>query len=221
MQWEGGTCQNAEKYLFATDPTTGLTYADLMGLDRVILTKHTFPTARARAAPAGWYFVNRPDPLAWILERTTARQVRPGRVVASPGVTVTQVAPSQDTAESMTVSSTDGGPVVFSRLLWPGYTATLDGRPVPVDSLRGVFVTIRVPAGTNAARLALSFRPPGTTLGLFLAALGLVLLTVLMIIQFVFTGRRRRSGRSGQDGAGGAEPQSREIGEAVVPLEGH
>jgi hypothetical protein len=220
MRWEGGTCENAEKYLFAVDPTTGLTYADLMGLDRVVLTKHTFPKATAGTAPPGWHYVNRPDPLAWILERTTP-QARPGRVVASPGVTVTQVAPSRDTAESMTVSSTNGGPVVFSRLLWPGYTATLDGRPVPVDSLKGVFVTVRVPAGTQAARLALSFRPPGTTFGLVLAALGVALLAVLMIFEFVFWRRRRHRGRTGHAGIFGAEPQSRDVDEAAVRFEGH
>jgi hypothetical protein len=221
MRWEGGTCSNAEKDLFAVDPTTGLTYADLMGLDRVVLTKNSFPNARAAGAPPGWYFVNRPDPLAWILERTTARQVRPGRVVASPGVMVTQVAPSRDTAESMTVSSTSGGPVVFSRLLWPGYTATLDGRPVPVGSVRGVFVTVSVPAGTEAARLSLSFRPPGMTLGLVLAALGVALLVVLVILELGFWRRRRFRGRAGQDGTPGAELESSDVAAAALGLEGH
>jgi hypothetical protein len=220
MRWEGGTCENAEKYLFAVDPTTGLTYADLMGLDRVVLTKHTFPKATAGTAPRGWHYVNHPDPLAWILERTTLR-ARPGRVVASPGVTVTQVAPSRDTAESMTVSSTNGGPVVFSRLLWPGYTATLDGHPVRVDSVKGVFVTVRVPAGTQAARLALSFRPPGTTFGLVLAALGVALLAVLMIFEFVFWRRRCQRGHTGHAGTPGAEPQSCDVDEAAVRFEGH
>ena len=193
IRWEGGTCQNAEKYLFAKEPTTGLTYADLMGLDRVVLIKYAFPHAPAQGAPDGWAFVRNGDPLAWILERTTPRPTQPGRVVTSPGVTVTHAAPSSDTAESMTVSSPGGGSVVFSRLLWPGYTATLDGRSVPVDSLKGVFVTVRLPAGTHAARLALSFRPPGTTLGLALAAGGAALLTALVALEVIF--RRRRRGR--------------------------
>ena len=221
MRWEGGTCRNAQKYLFAVDPTTGLTYADLMGLDRVVLTKNSFPNARAAAAPPGWYFVNRPDPLAWILERTSARQARPGRVVASPGVIVTQVAPSRDTAESMTVSSTSGGPVVFSRLLWPGYTATLDGRPVPVGSVKGVFVTVKVPAGTQAVRLSLSFRPPGMTLGLVLAALGVALLVVLVILELGFRRRRRHRGRTGPAGAVGAELEPSDVAAAAVGPEGH
>jgi hypothetical protein len=221
MRWEGGTCKKAEKYLFAVDPTTGLTYADLMGLDRVVLTKNSFPDARAAAAPPGWYFVNRPDPLAWILERTTERQVRPGRVVASAGVMVTQVAPSRDTAESMTVSSASGGLVVFSRLLWPGYTATLDGRVVPVGSVRGVFVTVRVPAGTQAARLSLSFRPPGMTLGLVLAALGVALLLVLVTLELGFWRRRRHRGRTGRAGTPGAELGSGDVAAAFLGLEGH
>jgi len=207
MRWEGGTCENAEQYLFADDPTTGLTYADLMGLDRVVLIKHTFPNAPARGAPIGWHFVNHADPLAWVLERNTPRPAQPGRVVASPGATVTNAAPSSDTAESMTVSSTSGGSVVFSRLLWPGYTATLDGRPVPVGSLKGVFVTVRVPAGTQAARLALSFRPPGTTLGLVLASLGVALMTALMVFEVIFWRRRRERDRTGHAGTPGVEPE--------------
>lgn len=198
IRWEGGTCQNAEKYLFATEPATGLTYADLMGLDRVVLIKHAFPHAPSQAAPDGWQFVGN-DPLSWILERTTPRPAQPGRVVASPGVTVTDAAPSSDTAESMTVASPSGGSVVFSRLLWPGYTATLDGVPVPVDSVKGVFVSVRLPAGTHAARLALSFRPPGTTLGLLLAGVGAALVTGLLALDVI--SRRRRRDRDRNDTA--------------------
>lgn len=192
MRWEGGTCQKSNQYLFATEPATALTYADLMGLDRVVLIKHAFPQAPAQGAPVGWDFVLDADPLAWVLERTTPRPAQPGRVVASPGVTVTDAAASRDTAESMTVSSPDGGSVVFSRLLWPGYTAMLDGRAVPVESVEGVFVAIRLPAGTQAARLELSFRPPGTTLGLTLAAGGGALLTLLVALDSMMSRRRRR-----------------------------
>jgi hypothetical protein len=220
MAWEGSTCPAAEDHLFARDPTTALTYADLMGVDRVVLTKNTFPDASTKGPPPGWHFVNPSDPLAWVLERTTVRPARPGRVAASPGVSVTRVAPSSDTRESMTVSSTNGGPVIFSRLLWPGYTATLDGRPVPVGSVRGVFVTVNVPAGTQAARLSLSFRPPGTTLGLVLAALGLVLLASLMVLELAFWRPRRPCERTGGCETTTAEPQPRDVGEASVQLEG-
>lgn len=209
IRWEGGTCQNAQKALFAHDPSTGMTYADLMALDRVVLIKHSFPRAPERGAPLGWHFVDKPDPLSWILERNSQRPAQPGRVVASPGVTVTRAAPSSDTAEAMTVSSTRGGSVVFSRLLWPGYAATLDGRPVPVDSIRGVFVTIRLPAGTNAARLALSFRPPGTSIGLVVAAGGVALLTALVLLEVIRWRRRRQgdlSGRAGRQGTGPHRP---------------
>ncbi|MEP7018019.1 MAG: hypothetical protein ABI899_08380, partial [Actinomycetota bacterium] len=215
IRWEGGTCQNAKKYLFAMEPTTGLTYADLMGLDRVVLIKHAFPHALSQGAPDGWQFVG-DDPLSFVLERTTPRPAQPGRVVASPGATVSNAAPSKDTAESMTVSSPSGGSVVFSRLMWPGYTATLDGRPVAVDALKGVFVTVRLPAGTHAARLALSFRPPGTTLGLVLAAGGVTLLTSLLVLEYI-TRRRRRGVREWVGHARDpAEPKSQDRGDAAV-----
>jgi hypothetical protein len=215
MRYEGSTCQMAKKYLFASEPTTGRTYADLMGIDRVVLTKWSFPHAPGGGAPIGWRFVNKPDRLAWVLERTTPRPAQPARVVASPGVTVTDPAPSRDTAESMTVSSATGGSVVFSRLWWPGYTATLNGRPVPVDSLKGVFVSVRVPAGASGSRLALSFRPPGTTLGLLLAAGGAALLAVLLALQLIIWRRRRDRDGTGQSGPSGAGPESRDDGAAL------
>ena len=210
IKWEGSTCPDAQKYLFAQELTTGRPYADLMGLDRVVLIRHAFPNASVQGAPDGWHFVRDGDPLAWVLERTTPRPGRSARVVASPGVTVTSEAPSSDTAESMTVSAASGGSVVFSRLLWPGYTATLDGRPVPVDSLNGVFVTVRLPAGTHAARLALSFRPPGTTLGLVLAAGGGTLVAALVALEHIFPWRRRRGReRLGRASTSGSSPQVR------------
>jgi hypothetical protein len=209
MGYEGSTCQKSKTYLFAREPTTGRTYADLMGIDRVVLTKRSFPQAPAQGAPIGWHFASRPDQLAWVLERTTARPAVPGRVVASPGVSVTQPAPGTDTEESMTVSSASGGTVVFSRLLWPGYTATLDGRPVPVGSLKGVFVTVRVPVGASGSRLALSFRPPGTTLGLLLAAGGITILAVLLALQLLTWWRRRGRGRAVESATSDDGPQSR------------
>jgi hypothetical protein len=228
IRWEGGTCQKAEKYLFAVDPTTGRTYADLMGLDRVVLVKNSFPHALAQGAPIGWHFGTRADPLAWVLQRNTPRPAQPGRVVTSPGVTVSGAAPSSDTAESMTVSSPGGGSVVFSRLLWPGYTATLDGHQAPVDSVRGVFVTVRVPAGTQSARLDLSYRPPGTTLGLYLAGGGVVLLTGLLILELILWRRRRSRGRTGNEDrtqvteseAGRAAPDNRSGRSRLGPLAG-
>jgi hypothetical protein len=160
--------------------------------------------------------VNHPDPLAWILERNTPRPAQPGRVVASRGVVVTHAAPSSDTAESMTVSSVSGGSVVFSRLLWPGYTATLNGRPLPVDSVRGVFVTVRLPAGTHPSRLVLSFRPPGLTLGLVLAAIGVALLLTLMIFEVIFRRRRRDRDRTGDLGNPGAQPEPGDAGDPAL-----
>jgi hypothetical protein len=204
IRWEGGTCQKAEKHLFAVEPTTGLTYADLMGLDRVVLTKYSLPRAPEQGAPAGWHFVLNADALSWVLERNTPRPPQPGRVVTSAGVTVTEAAPSSDTAESMTVTSQGGGLVVFSRLKWPGYTATLDGQEVPVDSVKGVFVSVRVPAGTQSARLALSYRPPGTTLGLLLAGGGVALMTALLILELILWRRRRAQGLAARDASPGS-----------------
>jgi len=82
-------------------------------------------------------------------------------------------------------------------------------------------VTIRVPAGTQAARLDLSYTPPGTTLGLVLAGVGVTLMTALLIVELtLWRRRRRRAGdRTGLDAIPGLEPEAG--GAAVESAPGH
>jgi hypothetical protein len=67
-------------------------------------------------------------------------------------------------------SSADGESlVVFARPWFPGYRASLDGRPVPVELLNLTMPAVRVPAGSSG-RLVLEYRPRSLVLGCYLAA---------------------------------------------------
>lgn len=190
MTYDGSTCAAAYQKLFSREPDTGRTYADLMMLDRVVLQRAQYPSVIGQTAPAGWQWQGG-DSDSLVLVRTSGPLTRAdGRVVSAQGVETSLVSES-DTSGSYRVQSGSGGQVVVSRLAWPGYTATIDGRSVPVTAVGGIFVTVDVPAGTEGT-LTVSFRAPGTNLGLAGVVVGLVGIVVLTVADL----RRRRRHRA-------------------------
>ncbi|TXG92362.1 hypothetical protein DW322_03550 [Rhodococcus rhodnii] len=196
MQYDGSTCPGGFDGLFRVEPYTGLTNADLMRVDRVVLQDELFPDIDVLPIPPGWEFVEPPavtGGLVHVLERTDERlSDLPGTVSATVDATATSTESSAN-SEHVRVSAPDGGSVVFSRLAWPGYTATLDGEPVEVVGLDDLYVMVDLPPGTVDADLALSFRPPGWRLGTASAAGGVLVLAVLTAVHHGARLPRRRS----------------------------
>lgn len=163
-----------------------------MNVDRVVLQRAMYPDARGQSAPEGWTWVDYPDNdrYIWVLEREDGLvSSRNGRISDIDGVDAVSLAET-DTTSRVRVSLSDGGRVVFARLGWPGYRATLDGEPIPITTVAKSFVTIDVPAGTQDAELVLTWRPPGWKIGIVSAAAGLAGLGVL---QWFWMRTRRRS----------------------------
>ncbi|WP_280493096.1 hypothetical protein [Nocardia asiatica] len=190
MRWDTSVCPDAYRRAFATEPTTGRTIVDLMKVDRVVLHRALYPDARDQPAPAGWRWVDYPGHEKYIavLERTDGLiSTRDGRIAATQGATATSVAES-DTTSRVRVSSPEGGRVVFARLGWPGYRATLDGREITSTLVAKTFVAVDLPAGSSG-ELVLSWQPPGWRIGVAAALLGLLGLGVL---EWVYLRGRRR-----------------------------
>jgi hypothetical protein len=76
----------------------------------------------------------------------------------------------------------NGGLLVFARLFWPGYRASLNNKPLEVVAHRGFLVAINLPANATG-QLRIWFRPPALRLGLGLAGIGLILLTLYPFIR--------------------------------------
>ncbi|MEC3919739.1 hypothetical protein [Nocardia sp. CDC160] len=193
MEWDSSVCPDSYRRLFAPEPTTGRTLADLMLIDRVVLQKAMFPDAGNQPAPEGWHFVDVPghEKYIWVLERdggpiSTAN----GRIADAHDATATSIEET-DTTSKVRVSSQTGGRLTFARLAWPGYRVTLDGKTIPFHTVSKVFVAVDIPAGTDNAELELSWRPPGWKIGIGSAAAGLVGLGVLEWLYL----RTRRRGR--------------------------
>ncbi|MGY1947844.1 hypothetical protein [Nocardia asiatica] len=190
MRWDTSVCPDAYRRAFATEPTTGRTIVDLMKVDRVVLHRALYPDARDQPAPSGWRWVDYPGHEKYIavLERTDGLiSTRDGRIAATQGATATSVAES-DTTSRVRVSSPEGGRVVFARLGWPGYRATLDGREITSTLVAKTFVAVDLPAGSSG-ELVLSWQPPGWRIGVAAALLGLLGLGVL---EWVYLRGRRR-----------------------------
>ncbi|MGE2847409.1 hypothetical protein ACQGFI_30945 [Rhodococcus sp. 2.95] len=129
----------------------------------------------------------------YVLERDAGPiSGQPGRVSA----TVNADAQSEYMSvknERVRVSSPGGGSVVFARLAWPGYTATLDGEPIPTKGLGGTYLYVDLPPGTDNAELVINFRSPGQRIGYVGMGFGLVILAGLSVIYY----RDRRQSRDG------------------------
>ena len=197
MRWDASVCPDAYRRLFNPEPSTGRTVADLMKIDRVVLQKAMFPDAESHPAPDGWTWVDVPGHEHYIsaLERVGGPiSGVNGRIADARGVGAESTSES-GTSSSVRVSSPEGGRVVFARLGWPGYRATLDGHPVPIRTVAGSFVAVDIPPGTDRGALTVTWRPPGWKIGIASAAVGLLGVVVLQVV-FVRS-RRRNSSDSG------------------------
>lgn len=93
------------------------------------------------------------------------------------------------------IASDKGGVVVFSEIYYPGWTATIDGKPAELGRADYVLRALRVPAGSH--KVVLEFRPASvsTTEAIAYAALALIVLGFLFAL-LRQTGWRKGTGRT-------------------------
>jgi hypothetical protein len=203
----------AEKFT-AIDPSTGLTWLELLRVDQIVADLGPRDDQVKGLLDDTWQRVSQ--------GRYTATYRRasydlPGLVsYAAPGVTVGTQEPCrlQNSHECVDVSVTGRQPgrVVFARLWFPGYSATVGGKPVDVVRHDGGLVEVDLPPGTHGT-LVVSYRSPGF---LPLAALAVAVLVGLAIAQFVVRRRARAAGpghepvTKGGAGQGGVENSGRQ-----------
>lgn len=124
-----------------------------------------------------------------------------GRVTAVEGLGVdVQPAAPGDTAaitayapERVVVHTSTAGPalLVLSDSFYPGWSATVDGAPAPIYAANALFRGVVVPAGSH--EVIFEFAPAGWAAGLWLAALGGLLL-LLALSAALWLRRTRRTG---------------------------
>ncbi|MGW5308978.1 hypothetical protein ACWEQ0_03785 [Nocardia thailandica] len=189
MDWAGGTCPDAYRRAFATEPSTGATIVDLMKMDRVVLQRSQYPDAGDHPAPTGWHFATYPghERQIWVLERDGGPISADRDLIAHESGVIATRMPDDGLTNRATVTSTTGGRLVLARLAWPGHTVTLGGRELPTYTVAGTFLTVDIPPGTKAAELVVRWRPPGLT-----ASVTAVLVSLAALLALAWYHRRER-----------------------------
>jgi hypothetical protein len=163
ISWQGDSCISIVKRLFEPEPTTGRTYADLLGVQQIVATPKFAPKMR-KYAPDQWRLVARLDTVS-VFRRPPPADI--GRITDIVGSATARPVKVTHEQQSYDVATSDGARLIFRDLYWPGYTASLDGVAIPVDSVSHEFVSVTLPPG-SAGELTVRFVPPGADLRLAL-----------------------------------------------------
>lgn len=89
-----------------------------------------------------------------------------------------------------TTHSPKGGVVVFSEIYYPGWTATIDGKPLPLGRANYVLRAAYVPAGQH--KIMMEFRPRSVKVTETIADIAIALLAMLFIAALILTLRKQK-----------------------------
>jgi len=198
MDYRGIVCPDAFRRVWLPVGDTGTPLVDLVRAQTLVLDAQLFPDAASAAPRPGWTVAERDNlRVVWVRD---APSPYPGRLSwVSPGITV-RADEGTGASETVSLDATDGGSLVFARLAWPGYTATLDGHRVRVREGAAGLLTVDVPVGRH--RLTLQFRSPGLSAGALVFALAVAVSMVQTLVWVLLRRRRSAAGRRRLPGAG-------------------
>lgn len=94
------------------------------------------------------------------------------------------------------VTSAKGGLVVFSEVYYPGWTATVDGKPAEIGRVDYVLRAIKMPAGSH--KVVMEFRPTTVT-ATNAVAYGAIILVLLLFVAALVIGIRKGTNNKGAE----------------------
>ncbi|MFB8386183.1 hypothetical protein ACFC3F_03475 [Microbacterium sp. NPDC055910] len=187
MTYNGSTCPALWTALWERPDGAPAILADLLGAQTVVLQKD---------------FVEEPQtPEGWSIAETTEYAtvyVRDDTSTGDGTVTWSDADILSDTrvdttGEDVEFSAVDGSSVVFGRIAWPGYSATVDGRPLEVGAGPAGLLEVQLPVDVEDGTLELRFTPPGLNIGLAATAVGAAGLMGLLVFMFLMV-RKKSNG---------------------------
>ncbi|MEA4909083.1 MAG: YfhO family protein, partial [Anaerolineaceae bacterium] len=116
---------------------------------------------KARVGPTRIYQNERVLPRAWVTEN-------------EPGEMIHRAAIQNETPNGLEVVAEGPGTLVLSVVNYPGWTATVDGSPVEIESYESLLQSVHLPEGNH--RVIFQFRPPLLYLGIFIAVIGALII---------------------------------------------
>ncbi|HQE91545.1 MAG TPA: YfhO family protein [Anaerolineae bacterium] len=143
-------------------------------LQRVWLVYHTTPVDTLEAAYAQVFAVDfAPDVAATVLN---------GPALETPGSGRIEVLTYGPNRAAFYVETSAPALLVLSDLLYPGWQATVDGKPTPIYSTDGLFRGVIVPAGAH--RVEMRYFPSSLRWGLGLMGMALAVLGCILATNF-------------------------------------
>lgn len=170
IRFNGSTCPEAAARASRPPAPGAPPLADLLRLSTVVVQNDL--GVGVEPVPPGWRVAERTAAVT-VLRRDGPLPHPDGRLSAGPAGTVVADDMAEPRGERVRITAGPGGTLTFARLAWPGYTAVLDGAPVPVAQGPAGLLTVDVPAGAH--ELTLAWAPPGFPLALVSALLGAAL----------------------------------------------
>lgn len=175
FNYYGATCADAYHKLWEPTRYDGESLADLMKVETVVVQDALVPEIRV---PSGWH-ITRDDEVVTVLRRNGSVPWSEGRLSwASEGLEVYTDKSQQDTHEVVRFERETGSDgterMAFARLNWPGYTASVSGQEVRVETGPAGLVVVEIPPGVEGGALTLEWSPPGLPAGVWSFIVGLV-----------------------------------------------
>jgi hypothetical protein len=183
--WQGDSCPRIVRRLFDVEPTTGRSYADLLGVQQIVAIPK-FAAKVRKFAPPPWHLAARLDTVS-VFRRQAAPQI--GRITDIVGEATARPVHITHEQQTYDVSTKTGARLVFRDVYWPGYTASLDGEALSVEPVAQEFVSVELPPGSSG-ELTVRFEPPGAGLRLALWLVGGVGLACCLAVPLLTRIRR-------------------------------
>lgn len=175
LWFDGSACARAWDDLWQPAAGGDRPLADLLRADSVVVQRSVVDTAEA-LPPAGWSRTKVTD-TAVVWRRDSRMEWPDGRLSDADGPIVAETARTDGPhRENIRVRRTgDGaGQLTFARLAWPGYEATIDGRPLQVGGGPAGLLTVAIPAEVDDGEVVLTWVPPYWRPSLLIALLGVL-----------------------------------------------
>jgi hypothetical protein len=189
MSYRGETCPEAFDRIWApAGEDVSVPLVDALRVSTLVVQRALVPEVVDTPPPAGWQVAEiSAVRVVWVREQPLASG---GRVSWSgPGIEVLQDT-STPQREVVRYRADEAGPILFARLAWPGYEATVDGRRVAVTDGPAGLAVVNVPAGDH--ELVLRHTTPGLDTGVTAIAVAAVAASVQTILWHVQRSRHRR-----------------------------
>ncbi|NHO43236.1 hypothetical protein GOB83_13840 [Acetobacter fabarum] len=142
------------------EPTTGLSFFDLMRVKNVIAFNGEQADIFDRVKTQGWRKIENKK-YSTVFSHELPNQILPGTLSwPLKGVSISEPSIAMGNHEILILSSRNVNKLIFARTYWPGYVATFNGAPVPVSPFAGFMVSVDLPADQSSGTLDLSYHMP-------------------------------------------------------------